>query len=166
MIKGDKMKLIFIDCEFTNLVPNNKLISIALVSETGEFFYSELTDTYERCECSDFVMNFVLPFLKGDPYKMSEYYCALKIADWIENIGEPCMLACDNVSWDFPHLKRLIELTEVWPANLKRDEYFRFRIMDDVAERIVLENNFDIHNALDDAKAMMLAYKIGEAWEY
>lgn len=38
------MKL-FLDTEFTDLVPGNKLISIALVAEDGEYFYAELTDS-------------------------------------------------------------------------------------------------------------------------
>jgi hypothetical protein len=39
-------------------------------------------------------------------------------------------------------------------------------VMDDDAERIVMEYDFDIHNALDDAKAMQIAYIQGQAWEY
>jgi 3' exoribonuclease, RNase T-like len=158
------MKL-FIDCEFTDLIPDNKLISIALVAEDGEYFYAELNDTYERCECSDFVMNFVLPFLKGGEYVMTENECALKIATWIEERGD-CILACDNISWDVPHLKRLLDKTGLWPENLRKDEFFKFIILDDVAESIVIEHDLDIHNALDDAKAMVIANQIGEAWEY
>ena len=50
------MKL-FLDTEFTDLVPHNKLISIAMVSDTGNYFYAELTDTYELKDCSEFVIN-------------------------------------------------------------------------------------------------------------
>jgi len=39
------MKL-FLDCEFTQLNQSTKLISLALVSESGDEFYVELTDTY------------------------------------------------------------------------------------------------------------------------
>ena len=159
------MKL-FLDTEFTDLHHEAKLISIALVSEDGKSFYAELTDTYERCECSDFVMNFVLPFLKGSEYEMTESECALKIATWIEEQGVEFIIACDNISWDLPHLRRLLDKTTVWPANLIKDDYYKFIIMDDVSERIVLENDFDIHNALDDAMVMMLAHKSGEAYEY
>ena len=159
------MKL-FLDTEFTDLVPDNKLISIALVAEDGEFFYAELTDTYERCECSDFVMNFVLPYLKGGEYQMTARECALKMTTWIEDRNEECILGCDNASWDLPHLRRLIDMTGLWPANLSRTEIFRFQVMDDVATDIAMKHNLDIHNALDDATGMMLANKIGEAWEY
>jgi len=156
---------LFLDTEFTDLIPENKLISIALVTEDGREFYAELTDTYELEDCSEFVKQFVLPILKGDPYKMSEYACALKIAQWIEDLGEPCILGLDNVSWDFPHLKRLIQMTSLWPANLAKTDYYKFVVMNDDAEQIVMDNNFDIHNALDDAKAMAIAYRQGKCWE-
>lgn len=39
------MKL-FLDCEFTQLNREAKLISLALVPEVGEEFYVELMDTY------------------------------------------------------------------------------------------------------------------------
>ena len=156
-------KLLFLDTEFTDLVPENKLISIALVSEDGRYFYAELTDTYTLDDCSDFVKANVLPILKGEP-RMSEYECALKIATWIEDLGDEHILALDNISWDMPHLKRLIEMTSLWPSNLERQDYFKFVVMDDDAQAIVRENNFDIHNALDDAQAMNIAYHTGVMW--
>jgi len=158
------MKL-FIDCEFTDLVPDNKLISIALVAEDGEFFYAELLDTYDIKECSNFVKSFVLPFLKGGKYAMTENECALKMTNWIEERGE-CIIGCDNLSWDLPHLHRLINKTGVWPENLIKDEVFKFMIMDDDATQIIYEYDFDIHNALDDALVMYHANKRGQAWEY
>ena len=161
--------LIFLDCEFTDLIPGNKLISIALVAEDGKYFYAELTDTYQRSECSDFVMNVVLPLLRGGEYKMTHSECALQIAKWIEELGVDCMLACDNISWDLPHINCLLNKIGLWPANLSKPvngKYFKFQIMDHVIQQIVEENNFDIHNALDDARVMMLANKMGEAWEY
>lgn len=159
------MKL-FLDTEFTDLVPGNKLISIALVAEDGEYFYAELNDTYELEDCSEFANHYVLPYLKGGKYVMTTNECALKMAAWIEERGPDCILACDNPSWDLPHFRRLINKTGLWPENLKKDEIFKFQVMDDVATDIAMQHDLDIHNALDDARGMMLANKIGEAWEY
>lgn len=158
------MKL-FLDTEFTDLIPENKLISIALMDENGEFFYAELNDSYTLDDCSDFVKSYVLPFLKGGEYVMSENECALKMTKWIEERGD-CIIACDNLSWDLPHLKYLIYKTGIWPENLQRDEVFKFMIMDDVAEKIVIQGDLDIHNALDDVTVMVVANSMGEAWEY
>lgn len=49
------MKL-FLDCEFTQLNRDAKVISLALVSEAGHEYYVELTDTYVTQDCSDFVI--------------------------------------------------------------------------------------------------------------
>ena len=54
------MKL-FLECEFTQLNQHTKLISQGLVSEAGDEFYVELTDTYQVADCSDFVIQNVLP---------------------------------------------------------------------------------------------------------
>jgi len=144
---------IFIDTEFTNLIPGNKLISIALVDENEDFFYAELTDTYTIDDCSDFVKAFVLPFLFGETHWQMPYYeCAVKIGNWIEDRGEDCVIACDSPDWDMPHLKKLLE--PCWPENLHRSQYHPVYVPPHIEEDIVLENDFNIHNALHDALVM------------
>ncbi len=145
---------LFLDTEFTDLIPGNKLISVALVNEKEEYFYAELTDTYQLADCSDFVKSFVLPFLRGGEYCMTSYECSLKIGAWIENQGH-CMLACDNPSWDIPHLRRLLE--PIWPQNLEKSMIYPIHVPAQIEEDIVLEFNYDIHNALDDALVMKKA---------
>jgi len=61
---------IFLDCEFTQLNQYSKLISLALVSQSGEEFYVELTNTYSLDDCSDFVIQNVLPQL--DPLRCGQ----------------------------------------------------------------------------------------------
>lgn len=148
------MKL-FLDTEFTDLHPEAKLISIALVDENGEYFYAELTDTYSVNDCSKFVVSYVLPFLKGGEYRMTFSECALKIGNWIESREEKCIIASDNPQWDIPYLKKLI--AECPPANLVTDMIFPVRVPHHIAEDIVLDNDFDVHNALDDAMVMKIA---------
>lgn len=43
LCRGRKLKL-FLDCEFTRLNKDTKLISLALVAETSQEFYVELLD--------------------------------------------------------------------------------------------------------------------------
>ena len=144
---------LFLDTEFTDLVPGAKLISIALVDDNGDYFYAELTDTYTKKDCSAFVRNYVLPFLKNEPkYKMTWNECAYAIGNWIEDREVPCILACDNPSWDVPYLKKL--LTDCWPKNLTLDMIFPVALMDVMKDDIVVSLDLDIHNALDDAKVM------------
>lgn len=160
------MKL-FLDTEFDNLVPHNKLISIALVDENMEYFYAELTDTYKVRECSDFVKKDVLPLLRGGEHRMTEHECALKIAQWIEDRDCDVILACDNYSWDVPHLVKLLNKAVVWPSNLnKSGVIFRFSLMDYDEVPIVEEFGFKVHNALDDAMVMSIAHSRGLIQEY
>ena len=146
------MKL-FLDTEFTDLIPGAKLISIALVDENENYFYAELTDTYELKDCSVFVKHFVLPFLKSDDkYKMSFHECSLAIGNWIEDRDAECIIASDNPSWDLPYLEKLLE--PLWPANLNHSTIFPVHLSTAVKDEIVITYNYDIHNALDDALVM------------
>jgi hypothetical protein len=144
------MKL-FLDTEFTDLKPNAKLISIALVDENENYFYAELTDTYELEDCSDFVKLWVLPLLRGEPHRMSRMECVARIGAWIEERGEECVVCSDNPGWDLPHLNKLIEYQ--WPQNLITN-YIPIWVPHADQERIVMEGDLDIHNALDDALVM------------
>ncbi len=148
------MKL-FLDTEFTDLVPDAKLISIALVDDNENYFYAELTDSYTYEDCSPFVHNYVLPLLRGGDYKMTTSECALKMANWIESRIDPCRVITDAPSWDLPYLDRLLGMV-VRPFNLY-DVGSTIRVPDMLAEDIVKKFNYQVHNALDDALAMKKA---------
>lgn len=64
------MKL-FLGCELTQLNLSAKLISLALVAETGQEFYVEPRATYQLEDCSDFVIQRVLPQLDLQRYGSS-----------------------------------------------------------------------------------------------
>lgn len=57
------MTKIFFDTEFTGLHQKTTLISIGLVSETGETFYAELTD-YDRGQVNDWIKENVIERLQ------------------------------------------------------------------------------------------------------
>jgi len=153
------MKLLFLDTEFTNLVLNNKLISIALVDENCNWVYAELTNTYEINDCSDFVKQNVLPYLDNKPeHQMTTTQAALKIATWIEEHNEECIIVTDAPAWDMPHLRSLLK--DVWPKNLSYEvkfiqKSFEFEYQCDT----LYQNGYQIHNALDDAIVNMYAWK-------
>jgi len=56
---------LFLDCEFTRLNADAKLVLLALVAEGGREFYVELLDTWRVEDCSEFVLGIVLPQLWG-----------------------------------------------------------------------------------------------------
>jgi hypothetical protein len=152
------MKVLYLDTEFTDLIPDNKLISIALVDENEEYFYAELTDTYELSDCSDFVKEHVLPYLHGGEYKMSFNECALKLRHWIEERNVDCILGMDNPSWDKPHLVKL--MGELWPENLRKNYYYPVYVSREKEDALVKKFNYKIHNALHDALIMKKADKM------
>ena len=143
---------LFLDTEFTKLEPGAKLISIALVDEDENFFYAELTDTYKLEDCSDFVKSFVLPFLKGGKYKMTEYDCRLALCKWIEDRNTKCVICSDAPSWDMPLFMPLLQ--PCVPENFDLENGILVRIPHDVEEDLVIKFDYDIHNALDDALVM------------
>lgn len=152
--------LIFFDTEFTDLVPDARLISIGLVAEDGKrTFYAELSDTYEDRQCSDFVREAVLPLLEGGNARMTSRELAEHLAAWLAAFDGPVKLACDSVAWDWPWITKIFATQEQWPCNLaprpellKQDDYFSLA----VEEGFI--SGLRRHHALDDARANRSAW--------
>lgn len=83
--------LIFLDTEFTRLPPplsesyrpRPRLISLALVANTGEELYAEVP--FPKAECSEFVRETVIPLLGKHP----DAFCMIedlgaRITEWLE----------------------------------------------------------------------------------
>lgn len=85
------MMKIFLDTEFTGFEIDASLISIGLVTETGDrTFYAELTDSYTLHQCSYFVQEEVLPHLAFNDIGLPECVCS---DDQIRVPGVPDELA-------------------------------------------------------------------------
>lgn len=136
------MTTLFLDCEFTNFKGN--LISMALVDEVGNEFY-EVLYTHEN-DCHPWVVQNVLPILDKDPIPFDEFQRILSnflnqyadievIADWPE---------------DFYHFTMAI-LTG--PGQMMNTPKLTMTL-----QRGLNYNSFVPHNALEDAKAIAIAY--------
>ncbi len=81
--------VVFFDTEFTTLSEKGylALISIGFVSVDGREFYAELIDTWQKGMCSTFVIDTVLPLLDGGECRMTEAQLAIRLKEWIENLG-------------------------------------------------------------------------------
>lgn len=143
---------LYLDTEFSDLVPEAKLISIAMVDENGDGFYAELTDTYMVEDCSDFTKENVLPYLLGSQYQMTRIECSLKLGAWIEDHNCHCVLSTDAPSWDMPFVMDLF--ADLWPNNLEKKHVFLTRYTADEFEEKRKELNLNQHNALHDALIM------------
>lgn len=151
--------LIFFDTEFTDLCAGSKLISIGLVSETGQEFYAELSDTWQRKDASEFVLEVVVPLLEGGACQMSWQELQQRLRAWIESFGGAVILATDSLNWDWPWILEIFRAPGSWPANLARHPEI-LALSEDFQNATVeaVATGLREHHALDDAKANRLAY--------
>lgn len=154
------MKL-FLDCEFTQLNQNSKLISLALVSEAGDEFYVELTDTYQIEDCSDFVIQNVLPQLNPLLYGMSlvEAQAALRV--YLGSIEGQLEVCSDAPDWDWSFFCELAYADHRWPGHVANRpinliQLFRHFEVDDIDDISLPELP---HHALLDARLLAELYQ-------
>lgn len=168
-MKKDKCINVFFDTEFTNMNPHAvpKLISVALAVQDGREFYAELTDTYQLGDCSDFVIQNVLPLLNGGEARMLEARCASRMQDFIESIGESeVVLRSDAPGYDWPFLAEMFQFYGCWPKNLRRKCGTIYFDNHNLAHRYQAglyefwkNDSSKQHHALEDARSMRFAWK-------
>lgn len=162
--------IIFFDCEFTKLqmpldpVPAD-LISIGCISECGKKFYAENAD-YKIADCSDFVLDTVLPLLEGADNLMPFGIIAKQLRVYIESFDDEVELWSDAPFFDWQHVKKLFD-NYGWPTNLKRTE--GLLIFPSISQQQRFESTVEDafnsvklqlrrHYALDDAIANRIGY--------
>jgi len=147
---------IFIDTEFTNLL-NPRLLSIALVAESGEEFYGETP--YDAKECSEFVREVVLPLLDCGPnILMSDDELFRRLNDWLRLVkprNENIVICYDSpIDWAL--------LSEALNGQLPT--WCVPRLVDDLISEPLRYNYFNQsgqpeHHALNDARANCYAFR-------
>ena len=154
------MKL-FLDCEFTQLNQSTKLISLALVSEGGDEFYVELTDTYQVEDCSDFVIENVLPQpdLPSHSATLADAQMALKT--FLSGFDESLEICSDAPEWDWDFFCQLAYLDHRWPSNVTNQatnliRVFRELEADNIGDMTIPELP---HHALLDARLLAGLYR-------
>jgi DNA polymerase III epsilon subunit-like protein len=156
-------EIIFFDTEFTNLNPyKGEILSIGMVKKSGEELYLELE--YDA-ECSDWVKNNILPTLKKK--KISRENAIKKIKEFVGK-NKPIMMAFVN-QYDTIYLYKLFggpETPFYWiPIDFAsilfelgydpEDYNARRKIFTELGIKI---ENFNQHNALDDARLLRETY--------
>lgn len=151
--------LLFLDTEFTTLDRQKmKLLSVGLVAEDGRSeFYAELSEgeTWARSDCSEFVIDHVLPLLEGGAARRTEAQLKETLNAWISNKGQPCVVACDS-GLDHLLLKRLLD--DSWPDNLAPGFHdlgglLDSRVFEHGAQSYFSNAGVPRHHALHDARA-------------
>jgi hypothetical protein len=157
---------IFYDTEFTSLEDVNAgLISMGLITENGDEFYAELTDTYDISFCSLFVIETVLPLLNGKN-QMTFEDLAVKLKAWIESFKAKVILISDVPVVDWRFIYDLFE-AHGWPQNLSKVEEPIFfwrprnqRIFDAALDEYWLKHSEKCHHALVDATSLYFAWQV------
>ena len=154
---------IFVDCEFTQLNRYSKLISLALVSESGDEFYVELTDTYSDEECSDFVIQNVLPQLDPLRYGQSLVEARSSLRRFLSCFDEELEVFSDAPHWDWEFFRYLVCADhQPLPAQVVRQPTNLTSFFNQVnAEALVqVELSDPPHHALLDARMLAELFKI------
>lgn len=112
------MKL-YLDCEFTQLSPAAKLISLALVAEDGREVYVELLDGWSIEDCSDFVTEIVFPQLWGGAYAMPVLAARNTILAFRKGFTEMVEIVTDAPEYDWELFCELTYSNGHWPGNVR-----------------------------------------------
>ena len=168
---------VFLDTEFTSLEADASLISIGLITEDGDrFFYAELTDTYSKNICSDFVVNEVLPLLDAKPLagevNYKSVYAQMTFADlqkhlqhWLAVLIDPVQIWSDSPNHDWRYILQIFGSAGLpynllpMPKSLLDDNASSNAKYENRVEQEYSEKILKRHHALDDAKAMRLGWQ-------
>lgn len=158
--KGEEGMKLFLDCEFTQLNRDTKLISLALVSEAGHEYYVELTDTYQTKDCSDFVIQNVLPQLDLSVHGQTLSKAQASLLAFLSNLESPLEICSDAPDWDWDLFCQLAYANHRWPANVANRPtnlilLFRRLEADDIGNVTLPELP---HHALLDARLLADLY--------
>jgi DNA polymerase III epsilon subunit-like protein len=150
------MKIV-VDCEFTQLNATSKLISMALVAEDAQELYFELTDNYGFPDCSDFVLEHVLPQLDGGHVACTIHEAKVKLQAFLKKF-ELVQIMSDAPLWDWEFFCEIAYFNNKWPGNVLNRP---INLIDLYNEKdIQVDNAPELpHHALLDARLLMRYYK-------
>lgn len=110
---------LFLDSEFTQLKADAKLVSLALVAEDGREFYVELLDTWHVEDCSEFVVNIVLPQLWGGVHASPVPEARNALLEFLASFDEVLDIATDAPQYDWEFFCELAYDDGKWPRNVR-----------------------------------------------
>lgn len=110
---------LYLDCEFTELSAAAKLISLALVGPDGREFYVEVIDTWRKDDCSEFVIEIVLPQLWGGEYAMPIIEARAALLRFLATYDEELEIVTDAPVYDWELFCELAYHDGKWPKNVR-----------------------------------------------
>lgn len=101
------MRRLFLDTEFTTLSRHRRLISLALVDPAGPECYVELGEGWVLEDCSEFVVQIVLPQLDLPAQGLSREEARTALLRFLDGYAEAEIIS-DALAWDWPLLLELL----------------------------------------------------------
>lgn len=146
------MNKVYFDTEFEGLFLNAGLISIGLTNQDGtQHYYAELSDTYDRKNCSVFCKTVVLPLLENKNVKTFKVL-QKELYVWLENQHQSTVLICDSP-------RDIDQIYKLFPAGLPNNCTYKVlgfmsrlkRKIKNHKRKLYKQYNLRDHHALDDA---------------
>jgi len=150
------MKIV-VDCEFTQLNATSKLISMALVAEDAQELYFELTDNYELSDCSDFVLEHVVPQLGGVQVACTIHEAQEKLQAFLKGF-EYVQIMTDAPLWDWEFFCEIAYYKNKWPGNVSNRPINLIDLYNETSVQVEGAPELP-HHALLDARMLMSHYK-------
>ena len=144
------MRRLFLDTEFTTLSRHRRLISLALVDPAGPECYVELCEGWALEDCSEFVVQIVLPQLDLPAQGVAREQARSMLLSFLSGYAGAEIIS-DALAWDWPLLLELLS-----PATLPSGIVSR-EIRGLLAG---LEESQVPHHALLDARLMAEQYAL------
>lgn len=95
-----------------------RLVSLALVADSGQEFYVELLDTYDVTGCSEFVIEHVLPRLNPSVYGQTLVEAQTSLSGFLACFDESLEICTDAPDWDWDLFCDLAYVDHRWPAHV------------------------------------------------
>ena len=167
---------VFFDTEFTGLHKNTSLISIGLVTESGDTFYAEFTD-YDKSQLNDWlrnnvINNLIIPDEHGkqlvNTFKGNKEYIHEKLKTWLQNYRN-VEIWSDCLAYDWVLFNDIFGTAFDIPKNVYYIPFdictlFKIKGVDPDINReefadLTLTEETKKHNALWDAKVIKACYE-------
>lgn len=152
---------VFIDTEFSGLGSDPRLISIALVTDSGAELYIEFASGWEVAHCSRWVIEHVLPQL-GNGEQLDRLATSRRIDTWLSDFDPAPALIVDS-GWDAELIANLLTESGIGTAKYavqivrfsNKTEAERFA---GARQRFLSTTHRPQHHALSDALALRFAW--------
>jgi len=152
---------LFLDCEFSQLNKDARLVSFALVAESGQEFYVELLDTYDVADCSEFVIEHVLPQLNPSLHGQTLAEAQAALSGFLARFDETLEICTDAPDWDWDFFCDLAYVHNSWPAHVINRPTNLITLFSKVSTNALQDVELpDLpHHALLDARILASLYK-------